>query len=443
MKAPFTAAAVATLACLTLAACTVHQTETPLLTGPSGLALSARMEAIPDSIGLDGGSQSSVRVFANGPDGKPLAGVTFRVDMSVDNVVQDFGALSARSIVTGSDGIARVIYTAPAAPPNGLSGLCNGLPGTCVTIIASPTSTNFGTVTSQTVTIRLVPLGVILPPAETPTPAFTITPTPVNFNIPATFDGSTSCGGAVVGGRCTSASAITTYVWDFGDGGTATGRTVSHAFTSSTQSTTVFNVTLTVTNDRGISASTIQQVSVGASPAPSGDWVNSPVAPVVGETVIFNASTVQPAAGHRIVSYNWNFGDGTTGNGVLTTHVFTQARTTPDAYRVVLSVVDEAGATTVLPHALEVGSGNPTARFTASVQNAATHTMTFDGSNSTANGSATITQYDWAFGDGTFASSSSPTVNHSYLIAANYTVTLTVTDSIGRKGSTSNAVTVP
>jgi len=205
----------------------------------------------------------------------------------------------------------------------------------------------------------------------------------------------------------------------------------------------VFNVTLTVTNDRGISASTIQQVSVGASPAPSGDWVNSPVAPVVGETVIFNASTVQPAAGHRIVSYNWNFGDGTTGNGVLTTHVFTQARTTPDAYRVVLSVVDEAGATTVLPHALEVGSGNPTARFTASVQNAATHTMTFDGSNSTANGSATITQYDWAFGDGTFASSSSPTVNHSYLIAANYTVTLTVTDSIGRKGSTSNAVTVP
>ncbi|OLC79218.1 MAG: hypothetical protein AUH72_14760 [Acidobacteria bacterium 13_1_40CM_4_65_8] len=219
MKAPFTAAAVATLACLTLAACTVHQTETPLLTGPSGLALSARMEAIPDSIGLDGGSQSSVRVFANGPDGKPLAGVTFRVDMSVDNVVQDFGALSARSIVTGSDGIARVIYTAPAAPPNGLSGLCNGLPGTCVTIIASPTSTNFGTVTSQTVTIRLVPLGVILPPAETPTPAFTITPTPVNFNIPATFDGSTSCGGAVVGGRCTSASAITSYVWDFGDGG--------------------------------------------------------------------------------------------------------------------------------------------------------------------------------------------------------------------------------
>src|SRR2546422_75119 len=131
MKAPFNAAAVATLACLTLAACTVHQTETPSVSGPSDLALSTRMEANPDAIGLDGGSQSSVRVFANGPDGKPLAGLTFRVDMAVNTsqglVVQDFGALSARSIVTGSDGVARVIYTAPAAAPNGLCGMwCRG-----------------------------------------------------------------------------------------------------------------------------------------------------------------------------------------------------------------------------------------------------------------------------------------------------------------------------
>src|SRR2546428_11638890 len=180
MKAPFTAAAVATLACLTLAACTVHKTETPSLAGPSDLALSTRMEANPDSIGLDGGSQSSIRVSANGPDGKPLVGLTFRVDMAVNTsqglVVQDFGALSARSIVTGSDGIARVIYTAPAAPPNGLSGLCDGVPGTCATIIASPTRPHFGTGPSQTVPNRLVPLGGVPSPGRTPTPAPTASP---------------------------------------------------------------------------------------------------------------------------------------------------------------------------------------------------------------------------------------------------------------------------
>src|SRR3989442_15622232 len=198
MKAPFTAAAVATLACLTLAACTVHQTETPSVSGPSDLALSTRMEANPDAIGLDGGSQSSVRVFANGPDGKPLAGLTFRVDMAVNTsqglVVQDFGALSARSIVTGSDGVARVIYTSPAAPPNGLSGTCDGLPGTCVTVIATPTSTNFGTVSPQQVRIRLVPLGVILPPVGAPRATLTVTPSTPAANSPLSFDATASCG---------------------------------------------------------------------------------------------------------------------------------------------------------------------------------------------------------------------------------------------------------
>jgi PKD repeat protein len=441
MKAFLNVAAASLISCLALTACTVHKTEAPSITGPSDLALSTRLEANPDTIGQDGGSQSSIRVFANGPDGKPLAGVTFRVDMEVRGVVADFGGLSARSIVTASDGIARVIYTAPAADPAGLTELCDGVPGTCVTIVATPSSTAFSSVAQQRVRIRLVPLGVILPPAQTPTAAFTFTPTPVNFNIPATFDASTSCGGTVVGGRCTSASAITSYAWDFGDGATATGRVVNHTFTSGTQTSTSFDVTLTVINDRGVSASTTQKISVGASPAPTGDWTFSPAVPVVGETVFFNATQVQPAPGHRIVSYNWNFGDGTTGTGVLTTHVFTQARVSPDSYSVVLSVVDDAGATLVVaPKALQISSGL-TANFTFSVQNAATHTMTFDGSGSTVQGNATIVSYSWAFGDG--GSGSGQVVSHPYPAAGTFTVRLTITDSLGRTAQKSQNVTVP
>jgi PKD repeat protein len=440
MKAFLNVAAASLISCLALTACTVHKTEAPPISGPSDLALSTRVEANPDTIGQDGGSQSSIRVFANGPDGKPLAGVTFRVDMAVNGVAQDFGALSARSIVTGSDGVARVIFTAPAADPAGFTGTCNGLPGTCVTILATPTSTAFGSVQPQSVTIRLVPLGVILPPAETPTPAFTVTPTPVIFNVPATFDGSTSCGGTVTGGRCTSASAIASYTWDFGDGSTATGRVVNHTYTSGTQSSTSFNVTLTVVNDRGVSASTTQTVSVGGSPAPSGDWTFSPTAPVVGETVFFNATAVQPAAGHRIVAYNWNFGDGTTGSGVLTTHVFNQIRISPDSFSVVLSVVDDAGATIVITKTIEIGSG-VFANFTSSVSNAPTHTMTFDASSSRVQGTATIVSYAWSFGDG--ASGSGQVVNHTYPAAGSFSVTLTVTDSLGRTGRSTQSVTVP
>src|SRR5262245_55935393 len=187
MKAPFRAAALVTFACLSLTACTVHQTETPPLTGPSDFALATRMEANPDAIGLDGGSQSSVRIFANGPDGRPLSGVTFRVDTAVEGVVQDFGQLSARSIVTGSDGSARVIYTAPVGPPDGNAGTCRGLPGTCVEVVATPTGTNFVTARPLTVLIRLVPLGVIRPPATTPSPCITLSPAAPGANIPVQF----------------------------------------------------------------------------------------------------------------------------------------------------------------------------------------------------------------------------------------------------------------
>jgi PKD repeat protein len=525
MKAPFTAAAVATLACLTLAACTVHQTQTPAVSGPSDLALSARMEANPDSIGLDGGSQSSIRVFTNGPDGKPLAGLTFRVDMAVNTsqglVVQDFGALSARSIVTGSDGVARVIYTAPAAPPNGLSGLCDGVPGTCVTIIATPTSTNFGTVTSQSVRIRLVPLGVILPPATTPTPCMTISPAAPGANIPAQFTA-----GTLVGSACTTATSdIVAFDWSFGDGTTASGRVVSHTFTAANN----FVVTLTETNDRGVAASATQTVVISAASLPTPGFTLSPAAPAVNEPVFFNASTSTPGAGHSIASYSWDFGDGTTGSGVTTSHRYIAAGT----YTVVLTIRDEAGqsgstsqtigvgtstsgptsnftfsptapvvneqvvfdasssttsqgqtitsldwnfgddtpivhstsritthtfsrtgtfvvnlvvtdsANRIAAHSatVTVGSGAPTASFTFAVINAATHTMGFDGSGSTAQGGATIVSYAWTFGDTT--SGAGQTTTHSYPAAGTFTVRLTVTDSLARVGSSSQSVTVP
>src|SRR3954468_22364495 len=99
------AAALATL-CATawLAGCTVHKTEAPPLSGPSELALALSMTATPDSITQDGGSQSAVKITARGPDGRALATLPLRVDMTVNNVPQDFGTLSARTIVTGSDG---------------------------------------------------------------------------------------------------------------------------------------------------------------------------------------------------------------------------------------------------------------------------------------------------------------------------------------------------
>src|SRR5438093_2574647 len=105
------------------AACTVHQSALPGLTGPSDFAVSVNVVASPDSIFQDGGSQSTIRVTAKGPDGKPYSGLSLRIDMQLNDVVQDFGTLSARNVVTGGDGTASVVYTAPP-PSNGNTGTC-------------------------------------------------------------------------------------------------------------------------------------------------------------------------------------------------------------------------------------------------------------------------------------------------------------------------------
>src|SRR5262245_5218699 len=95
------------------AACTVHGTDVPDLAGPSEFAQSITVTATPDTIDQDGFSQSTVSVIARGPDGKGISGLSVRLQTAADGAAQDFGMLSARTVVTGSDGRATAIYTAP------------------------------------------------------------------------------------------------------------------------------------------------------------------------------------------------------------------------------------------------------------------------------------------------------------------------------------------
>ncbi len=92
----------------------------------------------------------------------------------------------------------------------------------------------------------------------------------------------------------------------------------------------------------GVYPDTMHGSLVVASPtaAPTADFTFSPSAPLVGQTVAFDASASSDPDG-TIVSYAWDFGDGSTGTGVTTSHAYTSAGT----FRVTLTVTDNDGLT--------------------------------------------------------------------------------------------------
>jgi PKD repeat protein len=69
--------------------------------------------------------------------------------------------------------------------------------------------------------------------------------------------------------------------------------------------------------------------------------------------------------------------------------------------------------------------------------------VTFDASDSRPNLNAAIISYEWTFGDTSkVATSTAPTIVKSYSAVGNYTVTLTIRDSIGGTATTTRTITV-
>jgi len=100
-----------------------------------------------------------------------------------------------------------------------------------------------------------------------------------------------------------------------------------------------YTVTLTVTDDRGQSASLSKSVAVAATADPRADFVVSPSAPKANEKVYFNGATSTAGIGRTIVRYDWDFGSGSQDSGMLASFTYTKAGT----YSVVLTVTDDAG----------------------------------------------------------------------------------------------------
>ncbi len=304
-----------------LSACTVKKTEAPPLAGPSELGLSLRTSIFPDILDQDGISQSAVEIVARGPDGRPMRSIPVRAEIRVNGQIVDFGRLSSRSVVTGDDGIARLTYTSPPAPPEAVDYY------TVVTLVFTPIGTDFNGSDPRFVEVRVVPRGVIIPPNGAPRPDFIWNPTVVTTFTPVAFDASsTTDEGVICGAACS-------YSWDFGDGTSGSGVIVTHEF----RRANTFTVRLSVTDRRNQTTVTTKTVTVTDTPRPTANFVFSPTAPRPGQDIFFNAASSTAASGRRIVSYDWDYGSGRTGTGMTVAKRYDTAGT----YSVTLTVTDD------------------------------------------------------------------------------------------------------
>ena len=223
---------------------------------------------------------------------------------------------------------------------------------------------------------------------------------------------------------------IVAYAWDFGDGSTANADKAVHDYSGAG----TYQVSLTVTDNSGATASSTKAVSVAArNIAPTASFTTS----AADLTISFDASTSKDQDG-AIASYEWEFGDGTTGTGVKPSHPYAQGGT----YQVKLTVTDNAGATATTAQSLTViappVNSLPTATF---AKTSSGLTINVDGSDSS-DADGTIVKYDWDFGDGTTDATSGASAVHTYAGAGTYSVKLTVTDNNDGTGQATQSVSV-
>jgi PKD repeat protein len=251
-----------------------------------------------------------------------------------------------------------------------------------------------------------------------------------NFDLPQCF----------VGSPCTFISTsedddqVTSWSWDFNGDGTADATTATASFEY--EAAGDFDVSLTVRDAQGLSATKSSRLTVTApvNTSPTASFTYSCIA--ADCTFI---STSSDAAPGFIVTYAWNFGDQGTSDVSSPTHSYVV--TAPTDFTVTLTVTDNEGATDVETQTVSVTPAPntpPTAGFTSSCT-ATTCTFT---STSTDVAPGTIASYAWTFGDGGISDVATPT--HAYVVTAttDFTVTLTVTDNQGATDSETQTITV-
>jgi PKD repeat protein len=215
-----------------------------------------------------------------------------------------------------------------------------------------------------------------------------------------------------------------TYTWNFGDGATESGRSVSHVYGKDGD----YRVSLTVNDGQGSPCSSSgDTIEVRLNRGPIANAGKDIVA-CVGSTVTLDGSLSQGAS-----LYSWDFGDGETGQGERVTHSYAKG----GYYKAVLKVDDGKGTRCSTSSSLVNVMVNEAPEVTLkNVESTCLgKAVRFDAS---AKGSGLT--YAWDFGDGTVIEDGRASETHTYTKGGAYTVRVTVDDKKGTPCSMATAV---
>ena len=185
---------------------------------------------------------------------------------------------------------------------------------------------------------------------------------------------------------------------------------------------------------------TVRIVVLGPS-IPFASFSFSPTSPAVLDPVTFDASGSSldgPACGSAC-SYSWDFGDGSSGSGLVLQHTFTSS----GVFNVTLTTTSLAHGTsnsTTRPIVI-AAPALPVADFTTGPCAVAVARCFRFTDASTVGAGATITGHLIDFGDNTNANALP--AERTYAVAGTYNIRLTVTDSLGRTATTTRPLVVP
>ena len=210
------------------------------------------------------------------------------------------------------------------------------------------------------------------------------------------------------------------YLWEFGDGESASGRAVVHTYDGPGS----YRATLRVSDARARSAPAPGVISRCSSSARRLPWRGGPGGRA-GRAVAFDGS--RSLDGERpIARYLWDFYDGELGEGQNASHAFA----TPGRYIVTLRVEDDTAPPcnfaidqqTVQVNAAPVAVAGDDRRVSVGEEIVLEGGRSYDVDGE-------VVEYSWDLGDG--ATLAGPSGRHAYAVPGTYRVALTVRDDSG------------